>query len=164
MGATRALARGALAGGAGVTALNTVTYLDMAIRGRPSSSTPQDTVEKASEKAHVPIPGDEDTRGNRVDGLGPLTGVATGVAVGAVMGLARPILGWIPRLPAGIVTAGAAIAASAAPMTALGVTNPKEWSTADWVSDVVPHLAYGLVVVSALDQMSGRRRKKRSRT
>lgn len=159
MKATRALARGALAGGAGVTALNTVTYLDMAIRGRPSSNTPQDTVEKVSQKTHIPIPGDDDARGNRVSGLGPLTGIATGVVVGAMMGIARSALRPLPLVPAGIVAAGAAIAGSAAPMAALGVSNPKDWSAADWVSDVVPHLAYGMVVVSALDQMSRRRRK-----
>jgi hypothetical protein len=36
---------GAAAGAAGTTALNTVTYLDMAVRGRPTSSTPEDIVE-----------------------------------------------------------------------------------------------------------------------
>ena len=36
--------RGAAAGAAGTTALNVVTYLDMAVRGRPASSTPERTV------------------------------------------------------------------------------------------------------------------------
>ena len=51
------LARGALAGAAGTTALNTVTYLDMAVRGRGASSTPEDTVVKVSEMAALRIPG-----------------------------------------------------------------------------------------------------------
>ena len=37
--------RGAAAGAAGSTALNAVTYLDMAGRGRGSSSTPEQTVQ-----------------------------------------------------------------------------------------------------------------------
>ena len=37
--------RGAAAGAAGTTALNVVTYLDMAIRGRPASDTPERSVE-----------------------------------------------------------------------------------------------------------------------
>ena len=37
--------RGAAAGAAGTTALNAVTYLDMTVRGRGTSSTPEQTVE-----------------------------------------------------------------------------------------------------------------------
>src|SRR5918998_5620893 len=81
--------RGAAAGAAGTSALNAVTYLDMVVRGRPSSSTPEQTVEKLADKAHVPIPGDEDTRSNRVQGLGPLTGLVAGIGVGVLAGLAR---------------------------------------------------------------------------
>ena len=39
-----ALLRGALAGAAGTTALNAVTYLDIAVRARPASETPQRAV------------------------------------------------------------------------------------------------------------------------
>ena len=75
----RGVLRGAGAGAAGTTALDVMTYLDMAVRGRPASSTPQDTVEKLSQRARVPIPGDGQTRANRVAGLGPLSGLAAGV-------------------------------------------------------------------------------------
>ena len=81
--------RGAAAGAAGTTALNAVTYLDMAVRGRGSSSTPEQTVEKLAEKAHVPIPGQGETRQHRIQGLGPLTGLAAGVGMGVVVGLVR---------------------------------------------------------------------------
>src|SRR3954463_7820491 len=80
--------RGAAAGAAGSTALKAVTYLDMTVRGRGTSSTPEDTVEKLADKAHVTIPGDEETRQNRVQGLGPLTGLLAGVGVGIATGLA----------------------------------------------------------------------------
>ena len=39
------LLSGAAAGAAGTTALNVITYLDIAVRGRPTSTTPERTVE-----------------------------------------------------------------------------------------------------------------------
>ncbi|MDP9407093.1 MAG: hypothetical protein M3P95_04185, partial [Actinomycetota bacterium] len=78
------LLRGAAAGAAGTTALNAVAYLDMVVRGRAASSTPELTVEKLAEKAHVSIPGDEQTRQNRLQGLGPITGLVAGVGVGGL--------------------------------------------------------------------------------
>ena len=36
-------------------------------------------------------------------------------------------------------------------MTVLGVTDPRTWSAVDWISDVVPHLAYGAVVTTTMD-------------
>jgi hypothetical protein len=35
-------------------------------------------------------------------------------------------------------------------MTVLGITDPRTWSRTDWVSDVVPHLAYGFATHSTL--------------
>jgi hypothetical protein len=35
-------------------------------------------------------------------------------------------------------------------MVVLGITDPRTWSTADWIADLVPHLAYGLVTYAAL--------------
>ncbi|CCG05518.1 hypothetical protein [Blastococcus saxobsidens] len=143
--------RGAAAGAAGTTALNAVTYLDMVVRGRGSSSTPEQTVEKLAEKAHVPIPGDEETRQNRVQGLGPMTGLVAGVGVGVVGGLARAS-GLLSAKPVGIVlTALGAMVAGNGPMTVLGVTDPRNWSASSWLSDVVPHLAYGVVVKNTID-------------
>jgi hypothetical protein len=112
------LARGMLDGAAGTTALNVATYLDMAARARPASSSPQDIVEKLSEAAGVPVPGDKEARGNRVAGLGPLTGVLAGVGTGAVLGALRPA-GLRPGLAVGTLAAGTA------PMTGLGITDPR---------------------------------------
>jgi hypothetical protein len=85
----RGILNGAAAGAAGTTALNTVTCLDMAVRGRPASSTPEETVRKLADVAGVTVPGDDTTGRNRIAGLGPLTGLIVGVGVGAVVGLAR---------------------------------------------------------------------------
>ncbi|MGY1642168.1 hypothetical protein ACI782_13730 [Geodermatophilus sp. SYSU D00703] len=143
--------RGAAAGAAASTALNAVTYVDMAVRGRGSSSTPEQTVETLAEKAHVPIPGEGETRDNRVQGLAPLTGLVAGVGVGVVVGLVRaagfrsqPLVGTL------LTTAGILVAANG-PMTALGITDPRSWSTTDWVSDLVPHLVYGAVLKTTMD-------------
>ena len=151
IGATGWALRGAAAGAAATTALNTVTYLDMAVRGRPASSTPEDTVEKLAEKAHVPIPGEGDTRANRLQGLGPLTGLVAGIGVGVLVGLVRAAgFRSPPLVGTGLTTAGILVAANG-PMTVLGITDPRTWSATDWVSDLVPHLAYAAVVRTTLD-------------
>lgn len=107
MSVRRGLVIGAVAGAAGSTALNAVAYMDMTARARPASSTPEDTVEKLASVAHVPIPGDEHARRNRVAGLGPLTGLAAGIGVGALLGLARST-GWRPSMGVSTLAATAA--------------------------------------------------------
>jgi len=150
------LLAGAAAGAAGTTALNAATYLDMVWRGRPASSTPEDTVEKLAARSPLTIPGDSDTRPNRVSGLGALTGILAGVGAGAVLGVAQAA-GWRPRLLPGAAVAGAAaLLAGNGPMTVLGVTDPRSWSAADWISDVLPHLAYGTVAAAVLNRLTDR--------
>lgn len=146
---TRNLARGALAGAAGTTALNAVTYLDMALRGRGASGTPERTVETMAAKAGIDIPGDEETAQHRVSGLGPMLGIAAGVGTGAALGVLQT--GWRPPLAIGalLATAGAMMAGDG-PMTAMGVTDPTSWSPADWVADALPHGVYGVVTAATL--------------
>lgn len=142
--------KGAAAGAAGTTALNTTTYLDMAVRGRPTSSTPEDTVEKLAELAHVTIPGQREERDNRVAGLGPLSGIVTGVGVGALLGLARAAR-WRPGFAVSALAAtAAALAGANVPMTALGITDPRTWPLESWVADIVPHVVYGVVTAATL--------------
>jgi hypothetical protein len=149
----RTLSRGALAGAAGITALNSVSYADMALRGRPSSSTPEQTVDLLADKVGVAIPGEGGARDARLTGLGALNGTAVGVAVGVGVGTATAVLrraGLAPPWWAGaVVTAGLAMAAGDVPLARLGISDPRTWSAADWLSDVVPHLAYGLVTYTA---------------
>jgi hypothetical protein len=42
------------------------------------------------------------------------------------------------------------MAAANGPMVVLGITDPRTWSAADWISDVLPHLAYGAVVTTTM--------------
>lgn len=148
----RRLLLGAAAGAAGTTALNAVTYLDMAIRARPTSSTPEMTVEKMAESRHIEIPGQGEERENRLAGLGPLSGIATGVAVGVAYGL-LDIVHLRPRgLTGTLFAGGGAMALSNTMMARYGVSDPTSWSASDWMSDLVPHLAYGAVLSSTYAQ------------
>jgi hypothetical protein len=149
----RPLLRGAAAGAAGTTALNTITYLDMLYRARPASSTPETTVERLADKAHLQVPGEGEDRDNRLSALGALTGLATGVGVGLAYGAVRSLGLRPPVWAAALLTSVAALAGSNGPMTALGVTDPRTWSTTDWVSDVVPHVAYGVVTALVYDDV-----------
>ena len=66
----------------GTTALNAVTYADMAWRARPASSAPEEAVERMAASAGQPVPGGGKERSNRLRGLGALAGI--GDVVGAV--------------------------------------------------------------------------------
>lgn len=71
--------RGLAAGAAGTTVLTASTYLDMALRGRPASTVPEQTAEALAELVGATIPGKGKERANRVTGYGALAGVATGL-------------------------------------------------------------------------------------
>lgn len=151
---TLGLIRGALAGAAGTTALNAATYLDMTLRARPASDSPQQLVEETAERAGVPIPGDQDVRDNRLQGLGPLSGIAVGVTVGALAGLVHQALTRRERvLPAAVAVpllGATAMVLSDVPLKLLGISDPTSWAGKDWASDAIPHLLYGAVTHSVL--------------
>jgi hypothetical protein len=128
----KGLLRGAAAGAAGTTALNAVTYLDMAWRGRPASSTPQQAVEELASRAGQPIPGAGEERENRLDGLGALAGVATGIGVGALAGVLRPL---VLRL---------------GPVLGPVLLGPRQWDATAWLIDAAPHLAFGVASYATL--------------
>lgn len=71
------LGRGLVAGAVGTTVLNGVTYLDMAVRGRPASEAPEQLVAALVDAAGATIPGRGKTRDNRQTALGALSGIAT---------------------------------------------------------------------------------------
>lgn len=154
---TRRLARvwpglwaGAAAGAAGTTTLNVITYLDMAVRGRPTSTAPEKTVEALVNLVHLTVPGTGDTQANRISGLGALTGYTAGIGIGVILGLAYA-LGWRPGwLPAAAIATAGALIGTNAPMIALGVTDPRTWGAVGWISDLIPHVGYGVVTALVL--------------
>ncbi|MFF5340579.1 hypothetical protein ACFY4H_07680 [Streptomyces althioticus] len=107
MNLTSPLLRGAAAG---MTALNIVSYADMAVRARSASATPEATLLKLTERLHIRFPDTGDRLNDRIAGLAPMTGIAAGLGIGAVLGAARAA-GWRPSLRHRYVvaTAGALI-------------------------------------------------------
>lgn len=151
----REIATGMAAGAVGTVALNAATYLDMVVRGRPSSSLPADAADKVAGEMGVDL-GEGDTAAGRKEGLGALMGMVTGLGVGALYGLVRSGLGLRIPLPlAGIGLGAAAMAGSDVPMTALGLTDPREWPPESWAADVLPHLAYGIAAAAAYELFDG---------
>jgi hypothetical protein len=146
----RALGKGLLAGAAGTTALNAVTYADMAVRARPASELPEKAVELAAQRAGQDVPGDGPQRQHRLSGLGGLSGIATGLGVGVAAAFAGPVLRRLPLGLAALGIGGAAMAASDVPMAKVGLTDPGAWSREDWLADAGPHLAYGVVTAWAM--------------
>ena len=145
-----------MAGAAGTTALNAVAYLDMAWRGRPPSSIPQQSVEELARRAGREIPGTGAERENRLEGLGALAGIATGLAVGTAAGELRAVVLRLGPVLGPVLLGGAAMAATDVSLTRLGLTDPREWDATAWLSDAGPHLAFGVISYAALRAMSRR--------
>ncbi|WP_432570361.1 hypothetical protein [Kineococcus sp. SYSU DK005] len=141
---------GAVAGAAGTTVLNAVTYGDMAVRGRAPSTVPERTATALAERLGRPVGGRGAELEHRTTALGALSGYAAGVGVGKLVGLTRAAGLRMPAGLGGVVTGALAMAASDLPAHALGVTDLRTWTAQDWVSDALPHLAYGLTTHAAL--------------
>jgi hypothetical protein len=150
---TVGLLTGAAAGAAGTSALNAVTYLDMALRARPSSTTPEQVIDTLASRAGHPVPGNGETKANRLEGLGALGGIATGVAVGAGFGVLRRRGLRFGRVLGPVIIGAAAMVATDAGMARLGISDPREWDAASWLSDAIPHLAFGLATYATLAAM-----------
>jgi hypothetical protein len=148
---------GMAAGAVGTVALNVATYVDMAVRARPSSSTPSQMVGAMAEKAGVQSLSsqggglNDETAENRKSGLGALSGYVVGLGVGAAYGLLRSRVRQAPLPVSTIGLSLAAMAGSDVPIAALGVSDPRTWTASDWVADLGPHLAYGLFTALAYD-------------
>ena len=159
---------GAVAGAAGVVALNTVGYLDMLVRGRPASDMPARVAGKLADEMGLPLEFDADAEtddddddddadepagaaDNRREALGALLGMANGIGIGVAYGICRLIMPRPPAWLAGAALGAAAMAASDYPATRLGLTEPRDWSAVDWASDVLPHMAFGVVTALAFE-------------
>lgn len=154
------LARGLAAGAAGTTVLNTVTYLDTALRGRATSALPEHLVDAAAHAAGREVPGRGKTAQARRSGLGGLAGIADGLLTGVLASAVRSAGIRLPT-PVGAVAAGAAaMAGTNVPGAVLGITDPRGRTAADWMADAVPHLAYGAAVQGVLEAIPDEREKR----
>ena len=152
---TSALRRGLIAGAAGTTALGVVSYLDMALRGRPASTTSARSVDVLAQRLGVQVPGSGQELDNRREALGAVLGTVSGLAVGALAGKARAGGVRLSRPLGALATGAAAMAASDVPLAALGISDPRTWTASDWLADALPHLAYGATTHSVLVALEG---------
>ncbi|MEK8105353.1 hypothetical protein NKG94_09520 [Micromonospora sp. M12] len=144
------VADGAIAGAVGSTALNVVSYLDMALRGRPESDVPQETVDRLAGIAHVDL--GSGAGGQPPLGPRPLIGYGLGVAAGVAFALyaggrRQPLPMATGLLGAGVMTM------TDGSITALGISDPRTWRRSDWISDIIPHLAYGLAAAATWNRL-----------
>lgn len=95
------------------------------------------------------------TAENRRSALATLLGYATGDSIGLTYGMTRRFLPSLPTAPAALLVGLAAMAATDASGTALGTTDPRSWSARAWLSDLIPHIAYGAGVVATYDVLDG---------
>lgn len=147
------LTSGMLAGAAGATALNLFTYTQQAVAGTPSGATPDQAAQAVVQAVGAEVPGTPDQVQNRLEGLGPVSGLGVGLGIGALAGLLRAFGVKIPIAAAPVILGLGAMAVSDGVMTAVGVTDPRTWTPASVVQDAVPHLVYGAVTVLALHRM-----------
>lgn len=157
------LIAGLAAGAAGTAALNVTAYLDMLVRGRPASQLPARVAGKMADEVGVPLDFRAPNQAgavtgsqvsNRQEAVGALLGYANGIGFGVAYAVARLV---VPRLPlwiGGAILGSATMAASDVPATQMRLTDPREWTTADWLADILPHAAYGLVTVMTYEALS----------
>lgn len=152
------LLRGAIAGAAGTIALDLTTYGDMLVRGRGASSVPAQVAGVLAGQLGI-SPLASSARGvaaeNRREAAGAMLGYMTGVGIGALYGLLRGEAERGASPLAGAAVGLSAMAASDVPIALTGVSNPATWSSTDWLSDIIPHLVYGLVTVAVYEALTG---------
>ena len=142
---------GAVAGAVGTLTLDIVSYADMYAQGRAASSLPGDVAARVAGMVGIDLTGDDDASKNRRTALGAMLGYATGIVVGAAYGVARRK----PGTSRGALRLGAAAMGVAnGPMVAQGLTDPRKWGTKGWISDIVPHVAYGVVTARTYEAIT----------
>lgn len=151
MSMRRELVMGAAAGAIGTVALNITTYVDMAVRGRPSSEMPAETARRLADQAGISLSADgpdSQTAQSRRTAIGQLLGYVTGLGVGVLYSGVAGKLGPVPRPLHAVLLGAAAMAGSDVPATLLGIAKPADWPASSWAADIVPHLAYGVATAA----------------
>ena len=140
--------RGMLAGAAGTAMLNLTTYADVVVRDRPPSPLPEKVIGAIAKNA--------DIGANRKTGLGALLGYFDGLGAGMLFGAIRPYARGVPWQVAGIALGVFTAVLSEGSATALKQTDPRRWTAADWIADMVPRCIYGWTTCVAFDNMRKR--------
>lgn len=95
--------------------------------------------------------------GPRASASGALSGIVIGLGLGAAYALLRQrhasLPGWATIL-SGTALGAAAMAASDVPSVMTGATShPREWTITAWLSDIVPHVLYGIVTAATFEAL-----------
>jgi hypothetical protein len=143
-GFTTALRRGLVAGAAGTTAIEVATYLDMALRDRPSSTLPKRAAGEIARRAGLEL------TENRAAASGALLGYADGLFAGVVYGLLRSVAP-VPVVIGALALAAGTLVMSEGGATRLGVTDWAKWNAGEWIEDILPRLVYGSITALAMD-------------
>src|SRR3954470_7296841 len=144
------LTRGMIAGATGAMALDITTYGDMLVRGRSASNVPATVAGHLAEALGITFLGSGATgqeSDTRRSATGALLGYATGIGIGGAYGLLHGRRGRVPTPLAGTAVGILAMVASDLPIALTGASDPRTWTPVDWLSDLIPHLVYGLVTV-----------------
>jgi hypothetical protein len=142
------LSQGIAAGCTGIVALEIVSYLDQYRRARPASESPARLGRALADRAEIDL-GEGEAATNRASALGPLFGYSDGL----LLGIAAASLSATPgrSMPSNaLLLAAGAWLGSNGPLMALGLTDPRTWTRQEWVTDLVPHAAYGLATAAAV--------------
>lgn len=153
MDAAEGVRRGLIAGAAGVTALDAVTYLDMLVRGRPASEVPARTVNELAKKIGIDtLDADDERTTNRRSATGALAGYADGVISGVAYGALRSAVR-IPWPVGAALLAGITLLLGEGSAARTGVIDWSKWSAQDWLADLIPRLAYGGVTALTIEAL-----------
>jgi hypothetical protein len=153
----RGVLLGAVAGAAGNLTLEIVTYGDMLLRGRAASGVPAKMAGILADDFDIEALSSAATgerADNRRSAAGALLGYALGVGLGGAYGFAHPGLGRVSSPLAGVAVGLAAMTAADASYALTGASDPKTWTIADWISDLVPHIIYGLVTITTYESIA----------
>lgn len=148
------LKRGMIAGATGAMALDITTYGDMLLRGRSASNVPATVAGRFADVLGIAFLGSGATgqaSDNRRSATGALLGYATGIGIGGAYSLLRGRGGRVPTPLAGTAVGILAMVASDLPIALTGASDPRTWTPVDWLSDLIPHLVYGLVTVKTYE-------------
>src|SRR5690606_23796896 len=130
------MCRGLLAGAAGTMALNSITYLDMLVRGRPASRLPADTARQLTASLGTPL-GSDDEADNRADALGALLGYAAGSSTAVLYAFGSPGIRTLPVWTRMALLALAAMLAGYVPSIVSGAPDSRNLCAECWVCGIV---------------------------
>ena len=150
---TQRLLWGAAAGATGSATLNIVTYGDMLLRGRASSGAPANVAGTLADTAGIHAlssENDDEKAQNRRSAAGALLGYVSGVGVSMAYAAFRNERSEPDLVPTGVALGLTAMAMADIPIVVTGNGDPRTWGASAWLSDIIPHLAYGLATAAVL--------------